>query len=280
LTIDLTVPGKAILSQFGLLNDLLNYYQVNRNSPYATPARTDLFEDTSDSPALSNLGKSSFHSIVATLLFVAKRTRPDILLAVNTLSTKTLNPTKKDRDALERLLSYIAGTIDMPMILYPSHTDEDLRESIDAAFGVHFDWKSHTGATISYKGARVYSKSSKQKEFAKSSTDSEIYGVSNTLGEGIWCKNYLEAQGEIIAHLIVEQDNMSAIALFKRGHSNSEKTRHINIRHFWIADQVENGIVQIVYTPTAEVTADILTKPLQGPQFRKLRAKLLGHDFE
>jgi hypothetical protein len=164
----------------------------------------------------------------------------------------------------------------MPLILRVSSA-ERLGMSIDAAFGTHWDMHSHTGARIMFHGGTVFAKSSKQDQVAKSSTEGEIYGVSSTLSEGLWCKLYLEEQGEDVGMLTVEQDNQSAMSLFDRGYSNSDKTRHLHIRHFWIKDMVKSGLVQIVYTPTAEISADILTKALQGSAFRSLRAKLLGH---
>jgi hypothetical protein len=75
----------------------------------------------------------------------------------------------------------------------------------------------------------------------------------------------------------VEQDNTSAISLIKKGFSTSDKTRHINIRYFWLKERIELGEVALQHVPTKELVADIMTKPLQGELFRRLRDKLLGH---
>jgi hypothetical protein len=279
LTIDLTVPGKALLSQFGLLDTLLTHYEVDRSKHAATPALPDILFDSPACDMLNKDGRDSFHSIVATLLYVAKRTRPDLLYAVNVLSSKVLTPTQHDRQQLCRLLSYIAGTLDMPLILTPIGA-AILAQSIDAAFAVHLDLKSHSASVLRYLQCLFQAKSNKQKNIAKSSTEGEIYSVSDNLPEGLWALQYLHSQGDKVPFLIVEQDNQSAIALFQRGYSTSEKTRHLNIRHFWIKDQVDSGLVQIQYVPTEDIVADILTKPLQGIQFRKLRSILLGHANE
>jgi hypothetical protein len=276
LTIDLTNPERAVLSQFGLLEHLLEWYEVDKRRPAATPAGPDLFSDTSDLPLLSEKGKSTFHTIVASLLYIAKRTRPDILLVVNYLSTRVLSPTEGDRRKLARLLSYLAGTVNMPLILEPT-SDQSLRLSVDASYGVHKDFKSHSGAIVKLCGGTILAKSNRQHNLAKSSTEAEIYGLSDNLSEAIWCKLYLEEQGDSIGAVLVEQDNQSAIHMYSRGYSTSDRTRHINIRHFWVKDLMDNDIVSIVYTPTADVVSDMLTKPLQGDHFRRLRALLLGH---
>jgi len=69
----------------------------------------------------------------------------------------------------------------------------------------------------------------------------------------------------------IYQDNMSTIALADKGRSTSERTRHINVRYFFTKDKVESG--ELV---TEEMLADLLTKPLQGALFRRLRNQLLN----
>jgi Reverse transcriptase (RNA-dependent DNA polymerase) len=54
----------------------------------ATPARKDLFEIDKASPILEKQESEIFHSIVAKLLYVSLRARPDILLAVSFLCTR------------------------------------------------------------------------------------------------------------------------------------------------------------------------------------------------
>jgi len=73
----------------------------------------------------------------------------------------------------------------------------------------------------------------------------------------------------------VMQDNMSTIVLGNKGRSTSAKTRHIGIRYFWVHDRIQSGEVVLEYLATEDMTADILTKPLQGALFRKMRALLL-----
>ena len=75
---------------------------------------------------------------------------------------------------------------------------------------------------------------------------------------------------------IVYEDNMSTIALVKNGKSNSDKTRHIAIRYFFIFDRIMNKEISVNYMPTGDMIADVLTKPLQGTLFKKLRDKLLN----
>ena len=65
--------------------------------------------------------------------------------------------------------------------------------------------------------------------------------------------------------------------LLLNGKSNSDRTKHIALRHFFVKQYLDDGTFHIVHCPTEDMIADILTKPLQGLQFFKLRALVLGH---
>jgi hypothetical protein len=59
--------------------------------------------------------------------------------------------------------------------------------------------------------------------------------------------------------------------------SSSHRTRHINIRYFFVADRVASGEVKIEYCPTAQMLAgDYFTKPLQGNLFRTMRNLIMN----
>jgi hypothetical protein len=87
-----------------------------------------------------------------------------------------------------------------------------------------------------------------------------------------WTHCFLLSQGyEIIENLLL-QVNKSSILLEQNGKASSGKrTRHINIRYFFITDRVNMKDISINWCPTKKMAADFMTKPLQGSQFRELR---------
>jgi hypothetical protein len=73
------------------------------------------------------------------------------------------------------------------------------------------------------------------------------------------------------------QDNKSSILLEKNGKaSSSKRTKHINIRYFFITDRVKNEEVSVVWCPTGDMIGEFTTKPLQGVLFRKFRDQIMG----
>ena len=86
----------------------------------------------------------------------------------------------------------------------------------------------------------------------------------------------MEEQGYDVGPLKLKQDNQSGMVLMNKGFSASEKTRHIATRFFFVKDRIDKGEVVLEYLPTGEMVADIMTKPLQGELFRKMRKILLN----
>ena len=148
---------------------------------------------------------------------------------------------------------------------------------VDASYAVHPDMKSHTGACMSLGKGSIYSSSTRQKLNTKSSTEAMLVGVSDAMSQIVWTRYFMEAQGYEISENVLEQDNMSAMLLENNGRaSSSKRTRHINIRYFFVTDRIKNGEVSVSHCPTGEMVADFLTKPLQGTTFRKFRNLIMN----
>ena len=136
--------------------------------------------------------------------------------------------------------------------------------------------RSHTGITMSLGKGSIISSSLKQKLNTRSSTEAEVVGVYDALPLMLWTRYFLEEQGMEISESILFQDNMSAELLENNGKTScSKRTRHMNIRYFFIKDHVGKTI-NIKHCPTEEMLGDYYTKPLQGSQFIKLRNLILN----
>ena len=208
-----------------------------------------------------------FHHYVAKLLFLCKRARPDIQMAVAFLCKRVQGPDEDDYKKLARVMKYLRGTKEMPLTLQ-ADCMHVMKWWVDASVAVHPDMKSHTGGTLSFGKGSVYSTSTGQRINSTSSTEAETIGMHEVLPQILWTRYFLEAQGYGVKESIIYQDNQSAILLGKNGRAScSKRTRHINIRYFFVADRVASKEVAIEYCPTGEMVADYFTKPLQGTLF-------------
>jgi hypothetical protein len=139
--------------------------------------------------------------------------------------------------------------------------------------------KSHTGITMSLGKGSPFSSSISQKLNKKSSTEAELVGVDDGMPLVIWTRNFMIEQGYDVKDNVVYQDNQIAIILERNGRASSgRRTRHVNIRYFFVADRVKNGELRIEYCPTTggDMWGDFFTKPLQGSAFKRQRAQILN----
>ena len=279
MTFDYTVQGKVKVTMKGYTDDLLMELEEIIEGVSATPAASDLFKINEASERLDKGGKEFYHTFTAKLLYLAKRVRPDILTVVSFLCKRVQEPTVEDMKKLKKVIKYIRHTRDLGIIL---EADKMLAvlAYVDSSYGVHSDLRSHTGVVIGLGRGPVYAKSSTQKINTKSSTESELVGLSDSTNQVIWCRNFILDQGYSVDAAKVYQDNQSTIAMVKNGKSTSDKTKHIAVRFYFVADRVKSGEISIEYMNTGDMIADILTKPLQGGIFRRLRKLLLNWDEE
>ena len=139
--------------------------------------------------------------------------------------------------------------------------------------------KGHTGATLSLGRGCIYSGSWKQRLVARSSTESELIGVYDALPQVLWTKQFLEEQGWSNSATVMYQDNTSSILLERNGWSSSTKrTKHMNIRYFYVTEQVQNNTIHVTHCPMDEMVGDFFTKPLQGSLFLKMRNYIMGNE--
>ena len=103
MTFNFEDPVAAKITMEGYVDDYLKAYDVTGTA--VTPAINDLFK-VSGSPELSADEREKFHSQVAKLLYLAKRTRPNILTAIAFLSSRVSCATEADKRKLERVNKY------------------------------------------------------------------------------------------------------------------------------------------------------------------------------
>ena len=183
---------------------------------------------------------------------------------------------------LRRMLGYLLSTQTRGIVLRIGDSMSVSTVSVyaDASYGVHSDsGKSHTGCVIMIgEAGPVLVNSSKQKIVTKSSSEAELVSVSDSASQGIHLWNFLGAQGYDMPPLRLLQDNKSTISLLMRGGPASQRSRHIDIRYFWVHERLKSGTVSLTHLPTEDMVANILTKPVQGAQFIKERRLLTNWD--
>jgi hypothetical protein len=236
----------------------------------SSPAGPDLFRSSENSKRLDYAGSEIFQRRTARLLFLAKRVAPEILLAVSYLQGRGKAPTEDDLEKLDRVYRYLNANRTHALTYWRGGKIE-ISAYIDASHASHTDFKGRTGCILLCAGGFMGAWSTKQSINTKSSSESELVGLSDECGWAIWARNFLQGQGYKTEPATIYQDNTAVADILKRGPSAQLKTRHLSIRYFFVADKIKMQEVIVRYCPTGDMIADILTKPLVGEQFAKLR---------
>jgi hypothetical protein len=177
------------------------------------------------------------------------------------------------------MMRYLRDTPEIVLTLSSGEEGDEkiMRWWIDGAHGVHHDMRGQTGATGSLGTGCLMSTATTQHLNTRSSTETEIVSVDDMMPQVLWTNYFLDAQGYGRKKTIIYQDNKSAILLETNGRaSSSKRTKHINMRFYFVKDRIDSGEVYVVHCPASDMIADFFTKPLQGALFIKFRNLIMG----
>ena len=268
--------SRVHLSMEGYEQELRKY--ANVTGVRKTPATAQLFQ-VGSSPVLTSSPRAHFHTVVAKLLYLSLRTRPDIALAVSFLTTRVTCANTDDMKKLDRVLQYLNGAQAKRLTL---SCKGPLRVGglIDVAFGAHDDGKGHTGTAHQLGDeATVMAKSSKQTMVGKESTEAELIGLTDKVDGVLKLDEFMRAQGHDMELPVIYQDNLSTISLVTRG-GGKYRSKHLRVRQCRIKEKIDNGELVIEHRGTANMYADVLTKPLQGNLFFFMIKNLLNEESQ
>ena len=111
----------------------------------------------------------------------------------------------------------------------------------------------------------------------RSSTEAELVAVDDVLAQVLWTHNFLRAQGFEVSDNIVYQDNKSTMLLANNGRASAGKrSRHLDIRYFFVTDYANKGDINMKFCPTDAMTADFMSKSLHGKKFLKFKKEIMN----
>ena len=229
MDLDYSKKGTVRVSMIKYASKILKDFPEEITSTRTSPATDRLFDiRDSDDPKKELLPEelaTHFHHSVAQLLFLCMRSRRDIHTAVSFLTTRVRAPDRDDWGKLKNVMKYLKGTRHMKLNLAVDNMNS-LHWYVDASYGTHSDLKGHTGMIMTMGKGAAMSASKKHKLNSKSSTEAELIGIDDVIGQILWGRYFIESLGYAVDHNIVFQDNQSTILLAKNGKlSSSAKTK-------------------------------------------------------
>ena len=108
--------------------------------------------------------------------------------------------------------------------------------------------------------------SKKQNIIALSTTEAEYISIANCYAQILWIKHQLEDFNLRYIEIPILCDNTSTINFTKNPLRHS-RSKHIDIKHYFIRDNVQKEDIELNFINTEDQIANIFIKPLAKDHF-------------
>ncbi|XP_059310199.1 secreted RxLR effector protein 161-like [Lycium ferocissimum] len=207
--------------------------------------------------------------MIGSLLYLTA-SRPNIMFSVCKCARFQSTPKESHLTAIKRIFPYLIGTQDFGL-WYPHSTNFDLIGYSDADFAGDKTDRKSTSGTCQILGESIISWHSKKQTFvALSTTEAEYLALGSCGTQLVWMMHQLIDYELSYDSMPIFCDNTSAISLSKYTVHHS-RAKHIDIKHHFIRDNVENGDFALEFVDSENQLTDIFTKPLLEERFCFLR---------
>lgn len=260
-----STDGSLSLDQTVYINELLETTGMQDAKGASTPLDPGMkYMPGTESNMLNPEGVLKYRQAVGGLLYLAGTTRPDLAFATTYMSQFNSCPSKEHWAGVQHILRYLNQTKNLKLSY--AKTGRSLEVFCDSDWaGDKMDRRSFSGYVILLAGAAVSWSSKKQRTTALSTVEAEYISMCHAAKEVLWFRNFLE---EIVGDKFLDLpqtlfvDNQGAIALAKNP-VTSDRNKHIELRHFFIREKVEEKLLTFTYVPSSQNAADMFTKTVQ-----------------
>jgi hypothetical protein len=277
--------GTTTICQTAFIDEMLEKYGMTNCAPADTPAATGIKFEKTDTHLKESDKTFPYSEAIGDLLWCAYGAHPAIHYIVNQLGSHSLYPSSLKIQAIKRVMRYLKLNRELG-ITYRQVPEEKFKLKLiaysDADFaneaeGNDTPMRSLSGHVIFIQGVGpIAFKTKLQDTIAQSTMESEYVANSLTARVTSSIRQQLEELGfPDFDPSVLCGDSQAAIKAINKAIS-SARTRHIKIAHHYIRELIANKEIQLVYVPSVDNIADILTKALPREQFLYLRDYLQG----
>ncbi|KAJ8719262.1 hypothetical protein PYW07_016818 [Mythimna separata] len=245
------------LSQESYINNLLQKFNMTDCKTVDTPMETKLNVECDKN--VNN--QVPYQQLIGSLMYLSVLTRPDITFAVSYLSQFNNCHTDEHWAYAKRILKYLKKTINFG-IKYCADGNTKIKGFVDSDWANDsVDRRSYTGFCFVLANGIISWECKKQRTVALSSCEAEYMAISEACKEAIYLKALQFEITNNMYTLTLFNDNQSAQRLSTNPVFH-KKTKHIDVKHHFTRECVSNRVVKLMYLPTANMPADLLTKSL------------------
>ncbi|GJT28299.1 retrovirus-related pol polyprotein from transposon TNT 1-94 [Tanacetum coccineum] len=257
-------------NQSKYIKEMLKKFGLEDSKPIKTPMSTET-KLTRDEEGES-VDNTKYRGMIGSLLYLTA-SRPDIMFSVCLCARFQEDPKTSHLEAVKRIFRYIKGTTHLGL-WYPKGSGIETIVYADSDHAGDYVDRKSTSGVCTFMGCCLTSWfSKKQTALAISTTEAEYVSAGKACQQALWMKQALIDYGVRLDDIPIMCDNKGAIDLSKNPVQHS-RTKHIEIRHHFLRDNVQKGNISIEKVSSEDNIADILTKPLKREPFNYLRLGL------
>jgi hypothetical protein len=261
------IAHSLTLSQRQYTLDILKRYDMADCNSVTTPLDPSVKLSTSMAP--KNAAEEAFMrsvpylAAVGSLMYLAIATRPDIAFAVGVLARFSQNPGPEHWKAVKRVFRYLQGTLDYKLTYSSTDSPHLFTTYTDADHGGNPDNGRSTGGYLVKMGNGAIGWMSRlQLIIALSTTEAEFVAAVAAGQEILFLRNLFTELGyKFTTPSPLYIDNQSALSVAKNPEHHG-RMKHLDLRFFWLRDEVEKKRISVIHLRTDDMPADVLTKAL------------------
>ena len=198
--------------------------------------------------------------------------RMDIQFAVKEICREMSKPTFAGQRKLKRLARYLVSHPRVE-IEFDGEGDEGFIDAFSDSdwAGCRVSRKSTCGGLVAWGGNVMKSWSRTQASVSLSVGEAEYYALTSAAAEAIGFKSLLKDLG-VEAKIKVWTDSAAAKSITSR--KGIGKIRHLEVKFLWVQEKTRRRELQMKKVAGSENPADILTKPKDEKDIRRLAEKM------
>ncbi|GKA50531.1 retrovirus-related pol polyprotein from transposon TNT 1-94 [Tanacetum coccineum] len=257
-------------NQSKYIKEMLKKFGLEDSKPMKTPMSSDtkLMKDEE----YESVDSSKYRGMIGSLLYLTA-SRSDIMFSVCLCGRFQEAPKTSHLEAVKRIFRYIKGTTHLGL-WYPKGTGIETVVYADSDHAGDYVDRKSTSSICTFVGCCLTSWfSKKQPALAISTTEAKNVSAGKACQQVLWMKQALIDYDVRLDDVPIMCDNKGLIDLSENPVQHS-RTKHIEIRHHFLHDNVQKGHISIEKVSSVNNIADILTKPLKRELFNYLRLGL------